>query len=55
MSSKEYSDKNLKQPCWMKVAEVVYSTNWNNFLLKEKEEKGNTYINIKLYLRNYNI
>jgi len=31
MSRKEYSDKDLKNACWMKVAEVVYSTNWNNF------------------------
>ena len=41
MSSKEYSDKDLKSACWMKVAEAVYSTNWNNFLTEQKEEKGN--------------
>jgi len=27
MSSKEYSEKDLKKSCWMKVAVVVYSTN----------------------------
>lgn len=52
MSSKEYSDKDLKKSCWRKVAEVVYSTNWNNFSSAEKEEKGKTYVliyNVKLY------
>lgn len=44
MSSKEYSDKDLKKTCWMKVAEVVYSTNWNNFSSTEKQEKGKTYV-----------
>lgn len=39
MSSKEYSVKDLKKSCWMKVAEVVYSTNCNNFSSAEKEEK----------------
>ncbi|KAF0749789.1 MADF domain-containing protein, partial [Aphis craccivora] len=47
MSSKEYSDKDLKKSCWRKVAEVVYSTNWNNFSSAEKEEKVNELRNKK--------
>ena len=44
MRSHDYTNKDLKKSCWMKIAEVVYSTNWNNFLLAGKEEKGKTYV-----------
>lgn len=58
ISSKEYSDRDMKNSSWIKVAEAVYSTEWTDYGTAERGEKGKIIcicIYYQSFLINYSI
>lgn len=44
VSSKEYSNKNIKAKCWFEVCEAM-DEHWANLSIELQDQKGNLYSN----------
>jgi len=45
IASQDYMDRNVKNTCWLNIAESMYTGNWCELSNAQKNENGNYYIN----------